>query len=400
MIPETISVDGLEKDMCAWRRHLHACPETGFEEHETASFLGEKLNSFGLQVACGVGGTGVVATLQAGGEGCAIGLRADMDALQLQESNDVPYASRNPGKMHACGHDGHMAMLLGAARLLAALPDFHGTVHFVFQPAEEHGRGAKAMIADGFFERFPMDAIYGLHNMPGLPAGCFATRPGGILASEDNFVIRIQGRGAHAARPHMGVDPIVAGAEIVLALQTIVARKLDPTDQAVVSITEFITDGLRNALPGNVTLKGDTRSYLPAVQALIEQRMAAIAAGVCSAHGATHEFEYTHEFEPTINSPDHVEIAVAAARQVAGADHVDGNCAPVLASEDFGAFLAKVPGNFMFIGAGLAGEKYGTPLHNPRYDFNDGILRLGARYLAAIAYAASGLTGSQRWRSQ
>jgi hippurate hydrolase len=184
----------------------------------------------------------------------------------------------------------------------------------------------------------------------------------------------------------MGVDPIVAGAEIVLALQTIVARKIDPTDQAVVSVTEFITDGLRNALPGNVILKGDTRSYFPGVQALIEERMAAVVAGVCTAHGATHEFEYTHEFEPTVNSPDHVAVAVAAAQGVAGADHVDGNCAPVLASEDFGAFLAKVPGNFMFIGAGVAGEKFGTPLHNPRYDFNDGILMPGARYFAALAY--------------
>jgi hippurate hydrolase len=386
MIMETISTAGLQQEMTAWRHHLHAYPETGFEEHQTSSFLAQKLTLFGLKVACGIGGTGVVATLQAGSGGGAIGLRADMDALQLQEMNDVPHASRHPGKMHACGHDGHMAILLGAAWLLAGSPDFYGTVHFVFQPAEEHGRGAKAMIADGLFERFPMNEIYGLHNMPGMPAGHFATRPGGILASEDNFVIRIHGRGTHAARPHMGVDPIVAGAEIVLALQTIVARKIDPTDQAVVSVTEFITDGLRNALPGNVTLKGDTRSYLPSVQTLIEERMAAIVAGVCTAHGATHEFEYTHEFEPTVNSPDHVPIAVDAARRVAGAGNVEGNCAPVLASEDFGAFLAKVPGNFMFVGAGAAGEKFGTPLHNPKYDFNDGILMLGARYFAALAY--------------
>jgi hippurate hydrolase len=382
-----ISYAALHQEMIEWRRHLHAYPETGLEEHKTAGFLAEKLESFGLKVSRGIGCTGVVATLQSGRSERAIGLRADIDALQLQEGNDLPYSSRHSGKMHACGHDGHMALLLGAAKLLAETPDLNGTVHFVFQPAEEHGRGAKAMISDGLFERFPMQEIYGLHNMPGLPAGHFATRPGGMLASEDNFVIRIQGRGTHAARPHMGIDPIVAGAEVVLALQTIVARKIDPTDQAVVSVTEFITDGLRNALPGKVILKGDTRSYLPAVQALIEQRMGAIVGGICGAHGAAHEFEYTHEFEPTVNSPAQSEAAVSAARTVAGAENVDGNCAPVLASEDFGAFLGKVPGNFMFIGAGLAGERFGTPLHNPNYDFNDDILLLGARYFVAIAEA-------------
>jgi len=379
-----ISCTGLPQELTEWRRHLHAYPETGFEEHKTSSFVAEKLESVGLKVTRGVGGTGVVASLRAGRGDRAIGLRADMDALQLQEMNDFAYASRHPGKMHACGHDGHIALLLGAAKLLAQAQGFNGTVHFVFQPAEEHGRGAKAMISDRLFERFPMDEMYGLHNMPGIPAGRFATRPGGMLASEDNFVIRIKGRGTHAARPHMGIDPIVAGAEVVLALQSIVARKLDPTDQAVVSVTEFITDGLRNALPGNVVLKGDTRSYSPAVQTLLEERMGAIVSGVCAAHGAAHEFEYTHEFEPTVNSPEQVEIAVSAARAVAGKENVDGNCAPVLASEDFGAFLSRVPGNFMFIGAGRAEEEFGTPLHNPRYDFNDSILLLGARYFAAL----------------
>jgi hippurate hydrolase len=230
-----------------------------------------------------------------------------------------------------------------------------------------------------------MEEIYSVHNMPGIPFGKFATRPGGIMASEDNFVITIKGRGTHAARPHMGIDPIVVGSEIVLALQTIVARKLDPVAQGVVSVTEFITDGIRNALPGTAILKGDTRSYSREVQALIEARMGAIAAGICAAHGATHEFSYTHEFEPTVNWPEQVGSAVAAASAVVGADQVDGNCPPLLASEDFGAFLKAIPGNYMFIGNGTEAEAGGTPLHNPRYDFNDGLLALGARYFATVA---------------
>ena len=376
----------LQSEMTAWRHHLHANPETGFEEHDTAAFVAATLSSFGLDVEGGIGGTGVVGTLRAGSGNRAIGLRADMDALNIHEAGESrPHASRRAGKMHACGHDGHMAMLLGAAKALARSKDFNGIVHFVFQPAEEHGRGAKAMLDDRLLERFPMEEIYGVHNMPGIPAGHFWTRPGGIMASEDNFVIEIKGRGTHAARPHMGIDPIVVGSEIVLALQSIVARKLDPIAQGVVSVTEFITDGLRNVIPGTVVLKGDTRSYSPEVQALIEERMAAITAGICAAHGAEHRFEYTHEFAPTVNWAEHVAPAVAAATDVVGGAKVDGNCPPLLASEDFGAFLRALPGNYMFIGSGLQGEERGTPLHNAHYDFNDDLLSLGARYFATLA---------------
>jgi len=375
----------LEAEMRSWRHHLHAHPETGFEEHGTAAFVAERLASFGLDVQRGIGGTGVVATLRAGGGNRAIGLRADMDALNIHEAAQCPHASKTAGKMHACGHDGHMAMLLGAARLLANKPSFDGVVHFVFQPAEEHGRGAKAMLDDGLLDRFPMEEIYGVHNMPGLPFGSFATRPGPIMAAEDNFVIEIEGRGTHAARPHMGIDPIVTASEIVLALQSIVARKLDPVDQGVVSVTEIFTDGVRNAIPGNVILKGDTRSYSAQVRALIERCMAQLVAGIASAHGAKHKFSYSHEFEPTVNWVENVTPALRAAAEAVGADQVDGNCAPLLASEDFGAFLKVIPGNYMFIGSGVGDEPGGTPLHNPHYDFQDGLLEKGARYFAALA---------------
>jgi len=375
----------LEREMRAWRHHLHAHPEIGFEEHATARFIATTLAAFGLEVQCGVAGTGVVGTLCAGGRSRAIGLRADMDALNICEAATRPHASLNAGKMHACGHDGHTAMLLGAAKMLAQVPGFDGIVHFIFQPAEESGRGARAMLDDGLLERFPMKEIYGVHNMPGIPFGRFATRPGGIMASEDNFVARIEGRGGHAARPHMAIDPIVIGSEIVLAFQTVVARKLDPIDQGVVSVTEFITDGARNVLPGNVILRGDTRSYSPAVQALIEERMRAIVIGICAAHGAAPAFEYTHEFKPTVNWPENVRAAAAAATQVVGAANVDDACPPLLASEDFGAFLEVMPGNYMLIGSGLAGEVGGTPLHNPSYDFNDRLLTLGAEYFVALA---------------
>jgi amidohydrolase len=274
----------LQGQLKTWRQHLHQRPETGFEEVSTSDYVANILKTLGLEVHRGLGGTGLVASLTVGNGKRAIGLRADMDALNIAENApDRAHASVNAGKMHACGHDGHMSMILGAARLLAERRDFNGTVRFIFQPAEEHGRGAKAMMADGLFERFPVDAIFGAHNMPGMPAGSFATRAGGIMASEDNFAIHIKGRGAHAARPHMGVDPIVVAAQIVLALQTIVSRNLDTSLQAVISCTEIITDGIRNVIPSNVIIKGDTRSYSKAVQAMLETRMREVSEGICRA---------------------------------------------------------------------------------------------------------------------
>lgn len=369
-----------------WRHQLHRQPETGFEEVQTSDYVAHVLSALGLEVHRGIGGTGLVANLRVGAGTGVIGLRAEMDALPIAEAGEGRnHASKVQGKMHACGHDGHMAMVLGAAQLLRERKNFNGTVRFIFQPAEEHGRGAKAMMDDGLFARFPVDEIYGAHNMPGMPAGSFATRAGGIMASEDNFVIHIRGRGTHAARPHMGVDPIVIGSEIVLALQTIVSRNLDPGMPAVISCTEFITDGIRNAIPSNVTIKGDTRSYTPEVQALLETRMREICEGICRLHGAECTFSYTHEFAPTVNWSACVPTAVAAATRIVGADKVDANVQPMMISEDFGAFLREVPGAFVFIGNGATGQPGGTPLHNAAYDFNDAVLPLGARYFAELA---------------
>jgi hippurate hydrolase len=379
----------LQSQLKSWRQHLHQHPETGFEEVATADYVANILQTLGLEVHRGIGGTGLVANLTVGPGKGVIGLRADMDALNIRENApDRSHASCTHGKMHACGHDGHMSMILGAARLLCERRDFNGTVRFIFQPAEEHGRGAKAMMSDGLFERFPVDAIFGAHNMPGQRAGTFATRAGGIMASEDNFVIHIKARGTHAARPHMGVDPIVIASQIVLALQTIVSRNLDPGLQAVISCTEFITDGIRNAIPSNVTIKGDTRSYAPEVQHMLATRMREISEGICHAHGAQCSFEYTHEFAPTVNSGDYVELAVSAARNIVGAENVEANVQPMMISEDFGAFLQVVPGNFAFIGNGDTGKTGGVPLHNSTYDFNDDILLTGARYFAEIARLA------------
>ncbi|MBI3102859.1 MAG: amidohydrolase [Burkholderiales bacterium] len=371
--------------MVAWRHQLHQFPETGFNEHRTAGFVAQALELMGLEVHRGIGGTGLVASLAVGDGKGVIGLRADMDALAMTETAEGrPHISRNTGCMHGCGHDGHMAMLLGAAQTLARSRDFSGTVRFIFQPAEEHGRGASAMIQDGLFERFPVDEIYGAHNIPGMPAGHIATRAGGIMASEDNFTIRIQGRGGHAARPHMAVDPLVVAAQIILALQTIVGRSVDPADSAVVSCTEIHSDGIRNAIPTHVEIKGDTRSYSPQVQALLERRMRDICSGIALAHGASCEVEYTHEFVPTVNWPQCTPVAIRAAQAVVGADKVEGDTAPMMISEDFGAFLQVVPGAFVFIGNGATDSPGGVPLHNARYDFNDAILPVGARYFAEL----------------
>ena len=372
----------LEPGWVRWRHALHRDPELGFAEHRTARRVARLLGAMGLQVVEGVGGTGVVGTLRVGTSARAIALRADMDALALSE--DAPqraYASRRAGCMHACGHDGHMAMLLGAAQLLAARRDFDGTVHFVFQPAEEHGRGARAMIDDGLLQRFAADEIYAAHNIPGLPAGHIATRAGAIMAAEDNFTIRIDGRGGHAARPHMAVDALVIGAEIVLALQTLVSRAVDPAQPAVVSCTSLSSDGIRNALASQVVIDGDTRSFAPSVQALLQRRMRELCEGIARAHGARASVDYRHVFAPTVNDAACTAAAVAAARRVSAS--VDADVAPMLISEDFGAMLQALPGAFVFIGNGDAPDA--APLHNPRYDFNDAIVGVGARYFAELA---------------
>ena len=374
----------LDARVVSWRHDLHGNPETGFNELGTSDYVAAALSSLGVDVVRGVGGTGVVGSLTRGDGVKVIGLRADMDGLELTERGDLSYRSQNDGVMHACGHDGHMAMVLGAAARLADEGGFDGTVRFVFQPAEEHGRGAKAMLADGLLERFPMDAMFGLHNWPGIEAGHIHTRPGGIMASEDNFEIVITGRGGHAARPHMLIDPIVIAAEIVLALQTIVARSVDPSKSAVVSCTEITTDGVRNAVPGEVIIRGDTRSFDPAVQAVLEERMRALCEGIAAAHGATCRVTYTHEFEPTVNDPTATAWAVRAAELALGLERVVSDCDPVMPSEDFGAFLRVLPGCFAFIGNGTEPGQGGTPLHSRDYDFNDDVLEAGVDYYVSL----------------
>ncbi|WP_158964353.1 M20 aminoacylase family protein [Chachezhania sediminis] len=368
----------LHKDMTEWRRDLHRHPEFGFEETRTAAFVAEKLRSFGLEVVEGVGGTGVVGTLTRGTSNRAIALRADMDALRIAERSRSDWASTTPGTMHACGHDGHTAMLLGAARLLAGQDDFDGTVRFLFQPAEEWGRGALAMLDDGLMERFPFDEAFGIHNMPGLPVGHAETKPGAFMSAEDNFEIVLKGEGGHAARPQWGREVMVPACALVVELQTIVSRRLSPGDIAVVSVTELLTDGTRNALPGLARVLGDARSFRPEVSAKIEEDMRRIASGIAAAHGVEAQVTYTREFVPLMNDADLAAEVLDAAGQVSANVAVAEE--PMTGSEDFARFLDHVPGCFLFIGNG----ETSAPLHNPEYDFNDAALLHGAQVHAAI----------------
>jgi len=375
----------LAEQMKKWRHHIHHNPETAFEEEKTAAYVARHLEDMGLEVHRGIGKTGVVATLKAGDGPVVIGLRADMDAIAMTEKTSLPYASANPGKMHACGHDGHVATLLGAARMLSKAKNFNGTVRFVFQPAEEPGRGAQAMIDDGLFQRFPMDEIYGLHNASEISEGTIHTRVGGILASEDNFTIRIKGNGAHASTPHLSIDPLVTASQIIIALQTVVSRSASPLEQAVISCTEIHTDGIHNAIPSNVEILGDTRSCTPVTQELIENRMRSICESICAMNGAGCEWVYTHEFAPTVNWEKCVSVAVTAAQNVIGKENVNSSCQPWMASEDFGAFLRHIPGCFVFLGSGkspVATEN--IPLHNAMYDYNDDVLLTGASFFAEL----------------
>lgn len=375
-------IETLHAEMSEWRRHLHANPEFGFAEQATAAFVADKLRTFGLdEVAEGVGGTGVVGTLKRGTGNRAIALRADMDALRITEQGDMQHKSRNCGLMHACGHDGHTAMLLGAAKMLAAEGGFDGTVRFIFQPAEEWGKGALAMMSDGLFEKYPFDEIYGIHNMPGLPVGYFETKPEEFMSAEDNFEITLKGVGGHAARPHWGSEVLVAACAIVTNLQTIVARRIDPADIGVVSVTELITDGTRNALPGMARILGDARSFRREISERIEQQMRIIAQGTALAYNVEAHVRYTREFVPLMNDAALAAEAMAVGVELYGASNARVAAKPMTGSEDFAQFLSRVPGCFVFLGNG----ETSAPLHNPNYDFNDNGLVHGMRFHAAIA---------------
>lgn len=373
-------LETFQDEMTAWRQDLHKHPEFGFEEKRTAAFVAAKLRAFGLDVAEGIGGTGVVGTLKRGTGNRAIALRADMDALRIPKQGNAPYKSVNPGLMHACGHDGHTTMLLGAAKMLAETGGFDGTVRFIFQPAEEWGKGALAMLADGLMERFPFDEIYGIHNMPGLPVGVLETREGAFMSAEDNFEILLKGIGGHAARPHSGNEVLVAACAVVTNLQTIVSRRLSPTDIAVVSVTELLTDGTRNALPGLARILGDARSFDPRVSEDTEKQMRLIAEGTAAAFNVSAEITYSREFVPLVNDAHLVAEVSAAAKTVLGANDVRLAKEPMTASEDFAHFLAHAPGCFLLLGNG----ETSAPLHNPTYDFNDAGLVYGVDVHAAI----------------
>ena len=382
-MPIVNRIADFHQDLIVWRHEIHAHPETAFEERETAALVARRLAEFGLDVHRGLAGTGVVGTLKGNAPGHrAIALRADMDALHIHEKNGVAYASKTPGKMHACGHDGHTTMLLGAARYLAETRNFAGTVHFIFQPAEENEGGGRVMVEEGLFDKFPVEAVFGMHNWPGMPAGKFATRSGPMMASFDIFEITVTGKGTHAALPHLGIDPVIAAAQIATGLQTITSRNTHPLDSAVVSVTQIHGGDTWNVIPDEVVLRGTTRSFRTEVQDAMEAAIRRIAQGVASGMGASVAVRYERRYPPTVNSASETEIAVAAAAEVVGAANVDRTLTPTMGSEDFAFMLQAKPGAYVFIGNG-SGDKV-AGLHNPHYDFNDEILPIGASYWARL----------------
>lgn len=372
-------------DMATWRHALHAMPETAFEEVETARYVAERLESFGIEVVRGVGGTGVVGTIT-NGDGPAVALRAELDALDIHEAGDRPHASRRPGKMHACGHDGHMAMLLGAARILAAEKPFRGTVRIVFQPAEENEGGARHMIEDGLFERFPVDSVFGMHNWPGLPLGHVAVRSGPIMAASDMFTITVRGQGMHAGMPHMGTDAIVAASALVVALQTIASRASHPADPVAVSVTQIRGGHALNVVPGEVVLRGTARSLMPATRNMIERRMREIAAGVAAAHCVEVAVDYDRRYPATSNHEAEAVLVAGVVGRTLGEDRLLPAELPSMGAEDFAFMLERRPGCFAWLGAGPATD--GHVLHGDRYDFNDALLPIGAGLWVEIARAA------------
>jgi amidohydrolase len=371
----------LHADMRQWRRRLHQFPETAFEETQTAKFIADKLTSFGLEVHQGLGKTGVVAALSAGNSSKKIALRADMDALFIQEQNTFAYKSRHDGKMHACGHDGHSAMLLGAASYLSENRNFNGTVYFIFQPAEEGRAGARQMMDDGLFEKFPAECVFGMHNYPDIPAGHFAVKSGAMMASFDCFEIIITGQATHAAMPHLGNDAIVASAQLINALQTIISRSLNPADPAVVSITQIHAGNTWNAIPESVVLRGTFRCFSSTVQTTIANKITQIVNSICVGFDVSADIRFNPEnagYPVTFNSKEETAIALKAAIAIAGEDCVNQQPTSSMGSEDFAFMLQEKPGCYIWIGNGSSENS--CLLHNPHYDFNDGILPVGAAY--------------------
>jgi amidohydrolase len=385
-MPIVNRVADLHADITAWRRDLHAHPELLYDVHRTAASVADKLKSFGCdEVVTGIGRTGVVGVIRGskGGDGRVIGLRADMDALPIEEATQAPYRSTVPGKMHACGHDGHTAMLLGAARYLTETRNFAGTAVVIFQPAEEGGAGGKAMVQDGLMDRFRIEEVYGMHNYPGLPVGQFALRPGPLLASADRLTIEIEGRGGHAARPHISVDSILVGAQIINQIQSIVSRNVDPLEAAVVSICMFQAGATDNVIPHTAFLRGTARSLTPEVRDLLERRLNEVVVGTAKLYGATAKLTYQRDYPVTRNHARQTAFAASVAADVVGRERVNDQAAPVMGAEDFSFMLEARPGAFIFVGNGdTAG------LHHPAYDFNDEAIPVGTSYWVKLVETA------------
>jgi hippurate hydrolase len=384
-MPIVNRIADLQAEIREWRRDLHAHPELRYDVHRTAASVADKLKSFGCdEVVPGIGRTGVVGVIRGrkpGGK--VVGLRADMDALPIEEETGLPYKSTVPGKMHACGHDGHTAMLLGAAKYLAETRNFAGTAVVIFQPAEEGGAGAAAMIKDGLISRFGIKEVYGMHNYPGIPLGQFAIRTGPMMAAADHIEIELEGKGGHAARPHLAVDTILVGAQIINQLQSIVARNVDPLESAVVSICMFQAGHTDNVIPQHAKLKGTARSLTPQVRELLQERIAAVIEGTAALYGATAKITYSNGYPVVVNHERETAFAADVAREIAGKDRVDTALPPVMGAEDFAFMLNERPGAFIFVGNGDS-----AGLHHPAYDFNDETIPVGTSYWVRLAETA------------
>ena len=385
-MPIVNRVADLHADIAEWRHDLHMHPELQYDVHRTAGSVAEKLKAFGCdEVVTGLGRTGVVGVIRGkkGVPGKTIGLRADMDALPIEEANDLPYKSTVPGKMHACGHDGHTAMLLGAARYLTETRNFSGTAVVIFQPAEEGGGGGKAMVDDGLMDRFGIEEVFGMHNYPGMPVGAFGIRPGPVMAAADALTIDIQGVGAHAARPHFGVDPVLVGAQIINALQSVVSRNVDPLKSAVVSICMFRAGNTDNVIPQTVQLRGTARSLAPEVRDLLEKRLPVVVESTATAYGAKAKLTYKRGYPVLVNHDKQTEFAASVASQIAGQDKVDTGLPPMMGAEDFSFMLNARPGAFIWIGNGAS-----AGLHHPSYNFNDEAIPFGTSYWVKLVETA------------